>query len=171
MKYLPHLSWVDRGLRYTDEDALNTHQKSPLHHSIVDLFSTQPPLLDGTPVLMQAATLHSLTRPEISKANDPYIVFGTVDFVEGGLDESLPYWKDVFETTKEDEEGTLSYSLCRDVKDPKKLRTVEAFSSKEYLWDMHAKSKAVADNVKHTKHLRTGLKHVFLQMVGGYFYK
>lgn len=157
--------------RYTDENALSIHQSTPLYHNIIELFTTQPELLGAPPVLTRVNTLHTLTRASVAKEINPYIVYGTVEYTENGLDQSLSYWKDVFETTQQKEEGTLSYSLCRDVEDPKILRTVEVYTSEEYLWDVHAKSDALAENVKNTKHLRTGLKHVFLRIVGGYFYK
>jgi quinol monooxygenase YgiN len=121
--------------------------------------------------VIQATTFHALVRASISAHADPYIVLGTVDYEDGGLNASFPYWKAVFETTQKNEEGTLKYALCQDSEDPKKLRTIEAYKDKEYLWGVHVKTDAVKENVANTKHLRTGLKHVFLKIVGGYFVK
>lgn len=157
---------------FSNEDALRTHQSSSIYRSLLDLLSSsEPPLLKDTPALILANPFNSMTRDYISKNETPFILLGTVDYVDGGLDKSLPYWKDIFETTDQSEEGTLSYSLCKDREQPDKLRTIEVYKDSEYLWTTHAKSRAVAENVKNTKHLRTGLKHIFLRIVGGYFLK
>ena len=48
---------------------------------------------------------------------------------------------------------------------------MEVYQSEEYLRGVHVKNKAIEESVKNTKHLRTGLKHVFLRLVAGYLWK
>jgi quinol monooxygenase YgiN len=83
----------------------------------------------------------------------------------------LPYWQAVVDTTEKEEPGSLLYGICKDPGNPEKLYTIEAYKSEEYLRGVHVKNKAIEESVRNTKHLRTGLKHVFLRLVAGYLWK
>jgi len=155
---------------YADQASFATHQTSSAFKDLVN-FAENENLYAEEPVVYELTPFHILTRPKVLTHNDPYIVFGTVEYQAGKMVESMPYWKNVFSTTQTEEAGSLVYALCSDHAKPDVMRTVEVYESKEYLWDPHAKSDAVVENVKNTKHLRTGLEHVFLQIIAGYLYK
>lgn len=48
-------------------------------------------------------------RQEVLTHADPYIAFAELDYIPGGVETSIPYWKAVVETGREDEPGTLVY--------------------------------------------------------------
>ena len=111
------------------------------------------------------------SRKELAQHADPYVTFAEIDYEHDTAAQSIPYWQAVAETGRESEPGTLAYGVLKDAKEKDKLFTVEVYESKEYLWDVHAKSKAVEENVKNTKDLRKGLKHQFLQLRAGFLHK
>lgn len=157
-------------LRYTDQAAFEYHQKTSAFKHIVD-FADKEDLYESEPIMYLFDPIFAFTKPEIVKAKDPFIVFGTVSYLSGKMEESLPYWKEVFSTSQKNEPGTLEYAVCKDSVETDVMRMVEIYESKDYLWATHAKSAEVSENVKNTSHLRTGLKHVFLKICGGYFHK
>lgn len=132
------------------------------------------PVLDpnDTPDVYILEYLPSLrfTRPQVLSHADPHVVFAQLDYVPGGVETSIPYWTAVVETGREKEEGTLVYGILRDAQREGRLCTIEAYESAEYLRDVHVPSNAVQRSIANTKHLRTGLKHHFLQMKGGFLY-
>uniref|UniRef100_A0A8H7K701 ABM domain-containing protein n=1 Tax=Bionectria ochroleuca TaxID=29856 RepID=A0A8H7K701_BIOOC len=95
----------------------------------------------------------SFSRPTAAIHSDPHVIIAELDYVPGGVETSTRYWKAV------------------DPNAENKLYTFEAYESPEYLKSVHVPSDAVAENIKNTKHLRTGLKHNVLKMIGGYLYK
>lgn len=110
------------------------------------------------------------TRAEADTHEDPFVAMGVLAYKDGTVPQSMPYWKDVVAISAE-EEGTLSYGIYTNTEDKNQVVAWEVYTSKEYLYDVHAKSDAVQANVKNTGHLREGLKHTFLKKVGGFFKK
>lgn len=158
--------------RYVDQAALDAHMQT---YDVKDLihWMTAEDVLDGPPAIHQLQFLEALdfARPEVTSHSDPYVIYATLDYVSEGASESLPYWKQVVDTGRELESGTLIYGICRDNDRKDRLCTVEAYESKAYLDDVHVKSDAIAESIKKTKHLRTGLKHTLLKIQAGYLYK
>lgn len=111
------------------------------------------------------------TRKQAAETQDPCVVLAELDYKPDTVQKSIPYWKAVVETGRENEPGTLVYGILKDPKEQHKLFTVEAYESKEYLTDVHVKSKAIEESIKNTKHLRDGLKHQFLKVRGGFLHK
>jgi quinol monooxygenase YgiN len=139
---------------------------------IVD-WSTTDAILECAPTVYQLEFIDDFhfAKPSVTAHSDPYVVFAQLDYKPDTMPISLPYWKAVVDTSNHDESNTLVYGICRDPEDKDKLYTVEAYESKEYLMDVHAKSNAIAESIKNTKHLRSGLKHTFLKVEGGFLYR
>jgi quinol monooxygenase YgiN len=131
------------------------------------------PLLTGAPTIHQLEFIpsFSFSRPQVATSPNAHIIFATLDYKPDTIPTSLPYWKAVVDTSKNDELGTLLYGICKDPADGNKLYTLEAYESKEYLTNVHVKSKAIEESIKNTKHLRDGLKHTFLKLEAGYLFK
>jgi len=143
---------------------------APKTKELINALGTEP-ILEGTPRIYQLEPIGSFTKPEIEQQSDPWMVFATIDYKPGLTVESVLYWKAVIETSKNDEPGTFVYGILKTKEPSDSLYSLEAYESKEYLWDVHAKSGAIAENVKNTKDMRTGLKHEFLKLHAGYLYK
>ncbi|KAF4466718.1 4-coumarate- ligase [Fusarium albosuccineum] len=111
------------------------------------------------------------TREEVVKHPDPHVIFAELDYIPGGIDTSIPYWKAVVETGRDNEPGTLVYGILKDTQKENRLCSIEAYESPEYLKDVHVPSKAIQNSIANTKHLRTGLKHHLLKKQVGFLYK
>ncbi|KAI8260293.1 hypothetical protein K4K58_002050 [Colletotrichum sp. SAR11_239] len=105
------------------------------------------------------------------KEKDPWVIIAELGYHPGGSEISIPYWQGVVNEGRENEEGTLVYGLARDSEDSEKLWTFEVYESEEFLKDVHVKSTAIAESVKNTKHLRTGLTWTFLEWKDGFLHK
>ncbi|CAH0025744.1 unnamed protein product [Clonostachys rhizophaga] len=158
---------------YKDQAAFDLHMKSQSVKEILDwapsipFFATNPPHLTLQPVSKE----FSFSRPTAGTHSDPHVIIAELDYVPGGVETSTPYWKAVVDTGRDKEDGTLLYGLLKDPSAENKLYTFEAYESPEYLKSVHVPSDAVSENIKNTKHLRTGLKHNVLKVIGGYLYK
>lgn len=113
----------------------------------------------------------SFNREEVLKHEDPHVIFATLDYIPGGVETSIPYWKAVVETGRDNEPGTLVYGILKDPNTVNRLCTIEAYESADYLRDVHVPSQAIQNSIANTKHLRTGLKHNFLKKKAGFLYK
>jgi quinol monooxygenase YgiN len=142
---------------------------SPAVASIGAVFASNPTLLKGGPVVHNLRPAAAFTRPTISEHTNPYIVFATLSYKPGTRDTGLEGFARVCKAT-EAESGTLSYNILADNEDAEKIRTIEAYESESYLWDLHAKSEAVQGNAAATKDLRTNLEFAFLKMVAGFLH-
>lgn len=158
--------------RYEDEAAFESHLAEPGVKALIEWIGTGK-VLEGAPRILDLQYVDDFyfSRGEVSKHEDPCVVIAELDYKPDTVQQSIPYWKAVADTGREKEAGTLVYGILRDPKEQNKLFTVEAYDSKEYLLDVHAKSKAVDESIKNTKHLREGLKHHFLKIQGGFLYK
>lgn len=153
-----------------DKAVADAHLACEAVQDLIKLFGAEPVLTDA-PTVYQLEPIYSFTKNKATEAIDPYIVFANLIYKPGTMEQSLPYWKEVASSSEHDEAGTLSYALCKEEANANMLHTVEVYESKEYLWDAHAKSKAVTESVANTKHLREGLQQTFLKMIGGYLHK
>lgn len=131
---------------------------------------TADSLLEAPPKIHKTNIVHKMSRPEADTAQDPYIVFGQVTYKPGMRETGLPYWKPVFETTRDDEDGSFVYAVGTKADDENIICTLESYKSKDYLWDVHVKSDAVQENMK-TKDIRSGLSHTLLKIREGWFHK
>ena len=111
------------------------------------------------------------SREEVISHPDPHVVFCALDYIPGGVETSIPYWKAVVETGRDHEPGTLVYGILKDPKNENRLCALETYESPEYLMDVHVPSKAIQESIANTKHLRTGLKHHFMQKKGGFLHR
>lgn len=158
---------------YADQAAFDAHMQIPLVKDMIQWMGGPEPVLEAAPTVLELDIVEDFglfTRPEETlKAADPYVVVGEVSYKDGELvEKSLAHWGKVVATTKADEPGSLVYALARNPAEPTKLYTFEAYESKEYLWEKHAKSQAVQDNVAETKDWRAGLKHHVVKQVQGF---
>ncbi|CAK7212810.1 hypothetical protein SCUCBS95973_001587 [Sporothrix curviconia] len=158
---------------YTDQATFDAHMKTEIVQGMVQWMGTGSVLEDAPAVheLDVEESLGYFTRNSaIPAAKDPHVVVGEVSYKSAELAEkSFAHWAKVVQTTKDKEEGSLVYALSRGSEDPSKIYSLEAYTSKDYLWNEHAKSQAVQDNVKETSHWRSGLKHHILKQVDGFF--
>lgn len=157
--------------RYTDKPAFDLHMNTEGVQDLIKYMSTEK-VVEGAPNVRELEVIDGmdLARTDITRHSDPYIAFAELEYKPGSAAQSIPYWKQVVETSR-NETGTLVYGLHKDPVQPDKLYTLEVYESKDYLWDVHAKSDAVAENVKNTKDLRIGLKHSFLKYASGFLHK
>ncbi|KAL1895252.1 hypothetical protein Sste5346_005398 [Sporothrix stenoceras] len=158
---------------YADQAAFDAHMQIPLVKDMIQWMGGPEPVLESAPTVLELDIVEDFglfTRPDgVAAAADPYVVVGEVSYKDGELvEKSLAHWGKVVATTKADEPGSLVYALARNPAEPTKLYTFEAYESKEYLWETHAKSQAVQDNVAETKDWRAGLKHHIVKQVQGF---
>lgn len=158
--------------RYADDAAFDTHMAQPHIKSMMDWIGAGN-VFDGTPriLTLQYVEGFDFSRKEVANVQDPYVVVAELDYKPDMVQKSIPYWKAVVDTGREQEPGTLVYGILKDPAEQNKLFTVEAYENKEYLTDVHVKSKAIEESIKNTKHLREGLKHQFLRFRGGFLHK
>ncbi|KAK4936923.1 hypothetical protein LTR10_022301 [Elasticomyces elasticus] len=155
---------------YADKATSDAHLASHPVQTLISLFTLQS-VLKEAPTVYQLEPVYSFTKPEVMRATDPYIMFANISYKAGGATQSFPYWKAVSSTSENNEPGSLLYRLCREEGNADRLHTVEVYESKEYLWDIHAKSEQVRESVTKTKDLRSGLVHAPLKMVGGFLHR
>lgn len=158
---------------YADQAAFDAHMKIDLVLDMIKWMGGPEPVLEAPPTVLELDVVEDFglfTRAEaIGQAADPYVVVGEVSYKDGELvEKSLAHWAKVVATTKADEPGSLVYALARNPAEPTKIYTLEAYESKEYLWETHAKSQAVQGNVAATKDWRAGLKHHIVKQVQGF---
>ncbi|KAI0152596.1 hypothetical protein GGR57DRAFT_469624 [Xylariaceae sp. FL1272] len=154
---------------YENRKVLDEHMEWQPVKDMVAFMTAESPLSGAPTILELSITDLSFTREEIKQHADPYITVAEIEYHPDTITKALPYWKAVVDTSRK-ESGTLAYGVYRHPFDSNKIFTVEIYESKEYLWDVHAKSDAVAENVKNTKDMRKGLQHTFLRKVGGHLY-
>ncbi|KAB5554916.1 hypothetical protein GE09DRAFT_1122808, partial [Coniochaeta sp. 2T2.1] len=161
---------------YTGDEAFNYHMNLPHVQAMMGWLGEGNTIEGG---LMDQKVKMNLTyiddfffvRPELKNAKNTFAAIAEIDYQPGGVEKSIPYWKAVVEEGRNNEPGTLLYGIVKDKDDENKLFAIEIYESKEYLYDVHVKSKAIEESIKNTKHLRTGLKHVFLKFAGGLLVK
>ncbi len=122
-------------------------------------------------MIYQLDPAFSFTKPQVATAKNPFVVFANIDYKPGTAETSLQYWEKVATTSENEETGTLSYALCKENSNLDRLHTVEVYESEQYLWEVHAKSEAIATSVQNTKDIRAGLNRAFLKVVGGFFHR
>ncbi|KAI1627977.1 hypothetical protein EDD37DRAFT_692264 [Exophiala viscosa] len=155
---------------YADKATSDAHLTSQPVQDLINLFTSQP-VLKEPPTVYQLEPVYSFTKPEAMKATDPYVMFANISYKAGSATQSLPYWEAVSSESENNEPGSLQYRLCREEANADRLHTIEVYESKEYLWEIHAKSKQVKESVEKTKDLRSGLVHAPLKMVSGFLHR
>ncbi|EQB56678.1 AMP-binding enzyme [Colletotrichum gloeosporioides Cg-14] len=162
---------------YPSKADFDAHMALPHVQKLVSWMSaTNPSPLAGTPSthflsLPSDDFLFSRAKVSEHKEKDPWVIIAELGYRPGGSETSIPYWQGVVNEGRENEGGTLVYGLARDSEDSEKLWTVEVYESEAYLKDVHVKSKAIAESIKNTKHLRTGLTWTFLSWKDGFLHK
>ncbi|KAK2775868.1 phenylacetyl- ligase [Colletotrichum kahawae] len=162
---------------YPSKADFDAHMALPHVQKLVAWMSaTNPSPLAGTPsthFLSLPSDDFLFSRAMVSeyKEKDPWVIIAELGYQPGGSKTSIPYWQGVVNEGRENEEGTLVYGLARDSDDSEKLWTVEVYESETYLKDVHVKSTAIAESIKNTKHLRTGLTWTFLKWKDGFLHK
>lgn len=136
--------------------------------NLIKLFSSDASLFGGTTNVYNLETAFSFSRSETTKADDPYIVFATLDYNEGTRAGALNGWQQVTLESQRNELGTLGYAILKDKDHPNIMRTVEVYETEKYLWDVHEKSAAVTKNKSEHGEIRTNVKFAFLKFVAGF---
>ncbi|EPE07610.1 4-coumarate- ligase [Ophiostoma piceae UAMH 11346] len=159
---------------YADHAALESHMETDHVKDLIAWMGANA-VLEGTPTVLELELLHDVEsgifvrHDALGNTSDPFIVVGEVSFKDSELlQKSLPYWAEVLKTTRDNEPGSIFYALARGTTNPETLYTIEAYTSKDYLWDVHAKSQAVQDNKQASEAWRSGLKLNILKKVNGY---
>lgn len=129
--------------------------------------------LAGEPELFMLDQAQGLDfiRPQVKTHPDPLLIVTDLGYKPDTAESTIPYWKAVFETTRDDEQGALLWQLAKDQKNPDRLLVVHAYESRDYLMSVHAISKALKESQAHGKEIQTGIKVYFLKVVGGYLYR
>ncbi|KAH7077025.1 hypothetical protein BKA63DRAFT_552824 [Paraphoma chrysanthemicola] len=98
------------------------------------------------------------------RPNDPHSKTGThaamarIQYAPGTRIEGIERWKNVAASVATEEEGgTYTYWFLADPEDDDVLYSLERYKDEKYLWDVHVPSKAIQENIKNQKHIRTGL--------------
>jgi quinol monooxygenase YgiN len=158
-------------LRYADQAAFDFHVQQEIAQALVKWLSFGG--LCGAPKIWELEPIdgYSFTRPEVIKHVDPLLVFTELQYKPDTVSTTLPYWKAVFETTKNDELGALFWGLTKDPKEPDKLFVVHAYESQEYLMNVHAPSTAMQATLEHGKDIRIGINFHMLKVHGGFLSK
>ncbi|KAF4919325.1 4-coumarate--CoA ligase-like 7 [Colletotrichum viniferum] len=162
---------------YPSKADFDAHMALPHVQKLVSWMSaTNPSPLAGTPSthflsLPSDDFLFSRAKVPEHKEKDPWVIIAELGYHPGGSATSIPCWQGVVDEGRENEKGTLVYGLARDSENREKLWTVEVYESKAYLKDVHVKSTAIAESIKNTKHLRTGLTWTFLKWKDGFLHK
>ncbi|KAK3062499.1 hypothetical protein LTS18_003937 [Coniosporium uncinatum] len=156
---------------YADQATFDAHCASTPVQDLFGLFSEQPPPLEGAPTVYMLEPVHQFTRPESAAHENAYMLFQTLTYRGGTVDEALEAWRTVCEETLKDEAGTLCYNILKDTKDANKINTFEVYESEGYLSSTRGKSQAVQDNMKKNEGIQTGRESVSLRRVDGYLFK
>jgi len=160
-------AWVIE--EYKDQASFDAHMAHPLVQDMIKWMGSGN-ILKGTPTIHMLDYVNDLSfsKPQVVKAQDPFVVFATIEWHPGKRDQSIPYWTNVLEESRT-ESGTFVYGVLTDSDKTEVSHTLEAYESKDYLWDVHVKQNAaVHETVKDTKQWRISLEHNFLKMVGGF---
>ncbi|CAI0644111.1 unnamed protein product [Colletotrichum noveboracense] len=162
---------------YPSKADFDAHMALPHVQKLVSWMSATSPsplaAMPSTHFLSLPSDDFLFSRAKVSehKEKDPWVIIAELGYHPGGSATSIPYWQGVVNEGRENEEGTLVYGLARDSEDREKLWTVEVYESEAYLKDVHVKSTAIAESIKNTKHLRTGLTWTFLKWTDGFLHK
>ncbi|KAL1611823.1 hypothetical protein SLS60_000043 [Paraconiothyrium brasiliense] len=154
---------------YTSQSAFDAHMAAEPVKDMVSWLTANQKQLDGEATVTMSETYCSFTRPEITKAADPWICYASIEYKQGKRAEALEPWKHVTSETEKNEAETLSYSILKDTGHPEKIKTVEVYKSQEYFKEVHVPSKAVQENVRdYGNEIRIGLEHSFLKLEAGF---
>ncbi|KAF7563971.1 hypothetical protein G7046_g169 [Stylonectria norvegica] len=172
VKYGIHVPREDDGKtiviieEYVDKAAHAAHMATPAVVELIEFLTNAG--VETTIHFLEYLPNFGFTRDAILTHPDPHVMFAELDYYPGGVDTSIPYWKAVVESGRENEPGTLMYGILKDPSKENRLVSIEAYESPAYLMEVHVPSKAIQESIGNTKHLRTGLKHHIMKRRGGF---
>ncbi|KAF2643301.1 hypothetical protein P280DRAFT_446753 [Massarina eburnea CBS 473.64] len=157
---------------YASQAGFDAHMGSQAVKDLIAFFGANATLFGGAPDISTSEVNSTFTRPETTKADNPWICYASIEYKEGKRSEALEGWKHVTAETEKNEPETLSYSNYKNRDHPETVKTMEVYTSQQYFKDVHVPSKAVQGNLqKHGNDIRVSLKHVSLKLIGGYLAK
>ncbi|KAF1844967.1 uncharacterized protein K460DRAFT_405246 [Cucurbitaria berberidis CBS 394.84] len=96
------------------------------------------------------------TDPHSGSAS--HAALAKIEYASAMRSKGIEFWKHVAKEVEENEkEGTYTYWFLADPEDENTLYSLERYRDEGYLWDVHVPSRAIQDNIKNQKHIRTGL--------------
>ena len=97
-----------------------------------------------------------------------HVAIAKIEYAPGTRSSGIEHWKHVAQSVEETErEGTYTYWFLTDPTSEITLYSLERYRDESYLWDMHVPSKAIQENIKNQKSIRTGLVLRGFQSVEG----
>ncbi|ORY09229.1 hypothetical protein BCR34DRAFT_487621 [Clohesyomyces aquaticus] len=158
---------------YANQAALDAHMGCKAVTDLISDFTENgATLFGGATNVYTSETSSAFVRPEITQCSDPFIAYASIDYKEGSRAGALDGWKKVTSETQNNEAHTLGYAILKDKSNDKTVSTVEVYANETFFKEVHARSKAVADNkAKFGEGHRTAFKLTLLKLVAGYFYK
>lgn len=137
-----------------------------------EFFQDHANLLSGDLVFWHLSAELTFSRPELEHFQDPYIVFSVLSYIDAPSTASaMKGFQAVYDYTRIEEAGTLSYNVFRNESQTDQLHTLEIYESSEYLWDVHAASASVQQNMAAQKDIRIDRDLRLLKIMGGYLYQ
>ncbi|KAJ9254619.1 hypothetical protein DTO027B5_8964 [Paecilomyces variotii] len=154
---------------YTDELAYEKHLQQP---PIRDLGAWLAGGLGEEPKIwtLDVQEDSNFTKPEVTKHENPTIVFTELAYKPGTQQSTLPYWKKVADVSK-DESGTFIWGVALNREDTDSLAIIHVYESTDYLVRVHATSKEMQETQDFTADLKIRLSPYFLKLVAGYLWK
>lgn len=139
---------------------------------LIAYFGANPNFFGGPSNISTCEVSAAFTRPETSKARNPFVCHASIEYKAGKRAEALEAWKHVTLETEKNESETLSYGNYKDKEHAEIVRTLEIYSSQQYFKEVHVSSKAVQDNLRNFgNEIRVSIKHVILKLIAGYLAK
>lgn len=149
--------------RYLTQADLDAHMASkPVQEELIAYFGANPTLFGGAPSIYTTFTLSAFARPEITKEDQPLVVFSIVESEEKETVGAHGKWANFTEDLRKTESGVLGYGAYADKDNEKSVKTLEIYSN-EYAFEK-VRKKSDASGV-------SGQKHVLLKPVAGYLGK
>lgn len=131
---------------------------SPPVKNLIEMMSTKP-VLAGEPIIRNLSYLEGMdfTRADAAQQKDPQIVFAEIQYSAAEKASAMKYWHQSLQGSK-DESRYFSYGLAEDRAAPDTLYTLEVYEKGKFESDVHVKSSANQDLIKHAR----------LQLRGGF---
>ncbi|KAF2476713.1 uncharacterized protein BDR25DRAFT_339625 [Lindgomyces ingoldianus] len=157
---------------YADQAVLDSHMGSKAVTDLIAFFTANGDLFGGATNVSTLETSSAFVRPEITKCNDPFMCYASIDYKESSRADALEGWRHVTSETQNNESDTLSYAILKDKTNEITISTIEAYANEAFFREVHAKSTHVQENrAKYGEGHRTAFRFAFVKMVAGYLYK
>jgi len=139
--------------------------------SVLDLFRSKPQLLAEEGSVIFTTVAAGMTRPTVSTADDPLVVFATLDYKPDTFDEALKGWKDIVADTEKTEPKTHMYNCLKDSETENRVRMLEAYENMA-AFEAHCSTDILREKIVAEKSLIAKTPNVhFLKKVSGFLYK